>query len=221
MTSDLEQNIGDVFAQQARLVPDASVDAVRRARYVPRTIGLGSRPAMAGLLAALAVAAVAVAALETGATKAHRAVRAVPVAYVGSAPRLAVTALPAGFRKGPDVPVAVLPGEPARPGLLPEKTFVAGSGSAQQTIVVEEGTNGSGPVAKLLEFGAKHPSAVSTVSEGGNTMTIVDLAALDAGSSAVIYFPVGASTWALVGGSPGVTSAQLLTVAEGITSAGL
>lgn len=209
MTTDLEQDIRATLARRASLVPKSAVDHVRTAHYTPRRIGTRGVVAVSVALATIAAGA---AVLVAG-----KSAPAGAIAYVGSAPRLSVTALPAGYRPGPDIPVAVLPGQTPQPGLLPEKTFVAGSGSDQESIVVAEGTTGTGPVSKLLSFAARHPSVTSVETDGQRNITIVDLAAVNSGSSAVLYFNVGPSTWALVGGSPGVTIAELLAVANGLT----
>ena len=51
----------------------------------------------------------------------------------------------------------------------------------------------------------------------GREIKIVDLAAAGAGTGSLVYFPVGSSAWAMISGSSGLTKADLLLVAEGIT----
>jgi hypothetical protein len=217
--ADLEQDMRAAFDTRAREVPDASVAAVQNARYSPRTASLAPRAAVAGALVvggAAALTAGLVAAPSHTTTPARR-LRVAPLAYVGSAPRLTVTVLPDGFQPGPDIPIPVLAGQPPEPGALPDKTFVQGSGPTQQFIIIAEGLNGTGPVAKLLGVAHDHPAAVTTTTSDGRTMTLVDLAAAGAGSGSLVYFPVGSTAWAMISGSSDVSNADLLRVAEGIT----
>lgn len=217
--SDLEHEIRAALHRQASDVSESSVDAVRSARYAPRTTGFAPRAAAAGTLAVVGAAALAavLASQHSTTTKAQTVLKAVPIAYVGTAPRLTITALPDGFQPGPDIPISVVSGQPPEPGVLPDKTFVQGSGDSQQTIIIAEGENGEGPVSKLLDFAAANPSAVTKVTNDGRDMTVVDLAAAGAGTGSLLYFPVGNSAWAMISGSPDVTQADLLLVAEGIT----
>jgi len=219
VTLDLESGVRDALTGMADGVPLTSVTSVATYGYAPRTVGLAPKAVVAG---AVGIAAVSVVMLSSNrapmVSKSH--VSATPVAYVGSNPRLAVDVLPPGFAPGPDVPVPTLPGQPPQPGLLPSKTFVKGTGEDQESIIVAEGTNGVGPVRKLLAFGDEHPSLVRTVTESGQSMTVVDLAAIGAGSNAVVYFPVGSSSWALIGGTPNVPLSDLLAVAAAVSAEG-
>jgi hypothetical protein len=222
MTIDeIEQEVRQALMWQAAKVPDEAADPFRGRRYPVRH--RHPRRVMAVAVAGAAIAACAAVYLtgagpsRPGSTQAH--LRATPVAYVGKSPRLAVTHLPAGFKIGPDVPLPTLPGQPATTGELPARTFVSGAGAAEESIVLEEGTNGVGPVPKLLAFAAAHPDIASRQLVDGTTITIVDLPAAAAGSGYILYWPVSSTSWALLGSSPGVTLDQLLDVASGIISA--
>ena len=139
--SDLEDEIRVALRRRTSDVSEASVDAVRSARYAPRTTF--APRAAAGTLAVVGAASLAavLASQHPTTTKAQTVLKAVPIAYVGTAPRLTITALPDGFQPGPDIPIAVV-SQPDQPGVLPDKTFVQGSGSSQQTIIIAEGENG-------------------------------------------------------------------------------
>jgi hypothetical protein len=200
-------------------VTHTTVQAVADRRYAPRAVGLGPRAVVTGMVTVAAGTAIVLASTRAPGSSPTNA-PATPVAYVGSHPRLAVDVLPPGFAPGPDVPVSTLPGQPPQPGQLPSKTFVKGTGADEESIIVAEGTDGVGPVPKLLAFAQEHPSIVSSVTEDGQAMTVVNLAALDAGSNAVIYFPVGESSWALIGGSPNVPLSDLLAVAAAVSEDG-
>jgi hypothetical protein len=214
---DIEYEIQAALDRRASEVPARSVEAVSQARYAPRRTRLAPRVAIAVAIAgAAALAAVFVLQASPRNTPRTR-LHATPLAYVGTAPPLRVTVLPDGFQPGPDIPIPVVAGRPPQPGVLPDKTFVQGSGPTQQFIIIAEGINGTGPVAKLLDFAAAHPEAVTTTTSDGRTMKLVDLAAAGAGSGALIYFPVGSSAWAMISGSSDVSNADLLRVAEGIT----
>lgn len=215
--SELEHEIRAALHRRASDVSEASVDAVRSARYAPRTTF--APRAAAGTLAVVGAAALAavLASQHSTTTKAQTVLKAEPLAYVGTAPRLTITALPDGFQPGPDIPIPVVSGNPAQPGVLPDKTFVQGSGASEQTIIIAEGENGEGPVSKLLDFATANPSAVTNVTSEGREIKLVDLAAAGAGNGSLAYFPVGSSAWAMISGSSGLTRADLLLVAEGIT----
>ena len=214
---DIAHEIRAALDRRASEVPESSVETVRRARYAPRTARFAPRVAAAGVVAIAGAATLAAVFVlqpspkTTPRTRLHVA----PLAYVGTAPPLRVTVLPDGFQPGTDIPIPVVAGQPPQPGVLPDKTFV--QGSDQQFIIIAEGINGTGPVAKLLDFAAAHPEAVTTTTSDGRTMKLVDLAAAGAGDGALIYFPVGSSAWAMISGSSGLSHADLLRVAEGIT----
>lgn len=216
---DITDEIRAALDRRASEVPASSVEAVRHAHYAPRTAGFAPRVAAAGVVAIAGAATLAaVFALQPSPKTTPRPrLHVTPLAYVGTAPPLRVTVLPDGFQPGPDIPIPVVAGQPPQPGVLPDKTFVQGSGPAQQFIIIAEGINGTGPVAKLLDFAAAHPEAVTTTTSDGRTMKLVDLAAAGAGSGALIYFPVGSSAWAMITGSSGLSHADLLRVADGIT----
>jgi len=217
--SEIEDEIRAALERRAGEVPEPSVEAVRHARYAPRTTAFAPRVALAGAVAIAGAATLAAVLVLQPSSKITPRTRlhVTPLAYVGTAPPLAVTVVPDGFQPGPDIPVPVVAGRPSPAGVLPDKTFVQGSGPTQQFIIVAEGINGTGPVAKLLAFADAHPEAVATTTSGGRTMKLVALAAAGAGSGALIYFPVGNSAWAMISGSSGVSNADLLGVAEGIT----
>jgi hypothetical protein len=59
---------------------------------------------------------------------------------------------------------------------------------------------------------------VSVTESSGRQMTILDLAAAGVGTGTLVYFDVDGSTWALVSGSPGVSVAALLSVADSIVT---
>jgi hypothetical protein len=215
---DIEYEIRAALELRASEVPEPSVEAVRHARYAPRT-GFARRVAAGAVVAIAGAAALAAVVVQQPSPKTGPRTRlhVTPLAYVGTAPKLRVTVLPAGFRPGPDIPIPVVAGRPPQPGVLPDKTFVRGSGPARKFIIIAEGINGAGPVAKLLDFAAAHPEAVTTTTGDGRTMKLVDLAAAGAGSGALVYFPVGTSAWAMISSGPGVSDADLFRVAEGIT----
>jgi hypothetical protein len=217
MVSDLEHEVSAALHWRASDVPESSVNAVRSVHYRPRKTGFAPRVAAVGALTLVGAAALAAVlfAQHPARTNPQARIKAVPLAYVGTAPRLTVTALPSGFQPGPAIPIPVVSGQPAQPGVLPDKTFVRGSGSSQQSIIIAEGESGEGPVSKLLNFAAANPSAVTKVGNSGRQLTIVDLAAAGAGSGSLIYFSVGSSAWAMISGNS--TQADLLLVAEGIT----
>ena len=214
---NIEFEIRAALDRRASEVPESSVETVRHAHYAPRTARFAPRVAAAGVVAiagAATIAAVFVLQPSPKTTPRPR-LHVAPLAYVGTAPPLRITVLPDGFQPGPDIPLPVVAGQPPQPGVLPDKTFVQGSG--QQFIIIAEGINGTGPVAKLLDFAAAHPEAVTTTTSDGRTMKLVDLAAAGTGDGALIYFPVGSSAWAMISGSSGLSHADLLRVAEGIT----
>jgi hypothetical protein len=222
MTTDqLEQDVRLALGRQAARVPDHAADRIANLRYPVRRGHPGrvfaAAAATAGIAACGAVYVTGGTGSPRGSAPAAR-LHATPIAYVGTSPRLAVTRLPAGFKPGPDIPLPTLPGQPAPKGRLPARTFVSGTGAAQESIVLEEGTDGAGPVPKLLAFAAAHPAITSQQAVNGTTITIVDLPAAGAGSGYVLYWPVSSTSWALLGSSPGVTLDQLLTVVAGITS---
>lgn len=218
--SGIEDDIRAALEQRASEVSESSVDVVRRARYAPRTSGLRRRMTVAAAVALVAVAAALAAVFfSRPSTPTGPRLHVTPLAYVGTAPRLTVTVLPAGFQPGPDIPIPVVSGQPPQPGVLPDKTFVQGSGSAEQ-IIIAEGIDGTGPVSKLLDFAAANPAAVTNVTSDGRALKVVDLAAAGAGSGELVYFPVGGSAWAMISATSGVTQAEVLSVAEGITYPG-
>jgi hypothetical protein len=224
MTPLLEQDIRAALAYRADLVPDDSVDLVRRAHYAPRRFGFGRQAAVAGAfaLAVVVAGAAAAATIASPGTSHHppAATQAVTVAYVGSHPRLAVSVLPAGFRASPNVPIPGLGDQTSGTGRLPQKTFVRLIGSVQENIGVAEGPDSDGAVAKLLSIATRDPAAASQQTIGQQTYTIIDLEAAGAGTGEIVYFPVGPSTWAFVSGGPEVTTSELLAVAVGLKSAG-
>jgi hypothetical protein len=219
---DIGYEIRAALDRRAKDVPERSVEAVRRARYAPRTRRYAPRVAAVGVVAiagAATLAAVLVLQPSPKTTTRPR-LHVTPLAYVGTTPPLTVTWLPEGFHPGPDIPVPVVAGQPPDPGVLPDKTFVQGAGPTEQFIIIAEGQNGEGPVAKLLGVADAHPEAVTTTTSDGRTMKLVDLATAGAGSGSLIYFPVGSSAWAMISGSAGLSNADLLRVAEGITYSG-
>jgi hypothetical protein len=215
---NVEYEIRAALDRRASDVPESSVDTVRHAGYAPRTRFAPRLPAVGVVAVAGAAILATVFVLQPSPKTATRPrVHVTPLAYVGTTPPLTVTWLPGGFQPGPDIPVPVVAGQPPQPGVLPDKTFVQGSGPDQQFIIIAEGQNGEGPVAKLLDFADAHPEAVTTTTSDGRTMKLVDLAAAEAGTGSLIYFPVGSSSWAMISGSSGLSNADLLHVAEGIT----
>ena len=216
----IENDLRLALAERAACVPDDSADRLRRLHYpipaAPR------RPVLAISAGAAAVAAgiaVYTAGAATHSTTPARPIqlRTTPLAYVGTDPRLAVTRLPAGFKVGPTIPWPTLPGKPAPRGALPGRSFVSASGDS---ILLAEGMDGDGPVAKLLAFASGHPDVTTLMTVAGTRVTVVDLAAADVGAGYVLYWPVNASSWALLSGSAGVSLDQLMTVAAGIITAG-
>ena len=221
-TDEIEQDVRLAFMWRAAQVPDEAADRFRGMRYPVRHRHPGRLFAATAATAAIAsCAAVYLSGAvhsRPGSTQAVH-LHATPVAYVGTSPRLAVTRLPAGFNLGPDIPLPTLPGQPATTGELPARTFVSGAGATEESIILEEGANGVGPVPKLLAFATAHPDISSRQLVNGTTITIVDLPAANAGSGYILYWPVSSTSWALLGSSLGVTLDQLLTVAKGIITA--
>src|ERR1700751_337612 len=104
-TSGIEDDIRAALEQRAGEVSESSVEVVRRARYAPRTSGLRRRVAVAAAGALVGVrAALAAAFFPRPSTQTGPRLHLTPLAYVGTAPRLTVTVLPAGFQPGPDIP---------------------------------------------------------------------------------------------------------------------
>jgi hypothetical protein len=225
-TTELEHDIRAALVRRSAAVPQDVVDNVCDAHYRVSTVHSGRRLVMAMAVAALVVGGSLSATLWRSPVSSEQTspsakwINVVPLAYVGHAPRLEVARLPIGFRPGPDTAMPNLLGRLAANVDLPERTFHAGAGATSSDIVVAEGTDGEGPVPKILSFATSHPAATSEQTIDGDTLTMVDLASVGAGAGYLVYFPVSATTWALIGGGVGVTIDQLVTVAGGIVNAG-
>ena len=205
MTTDLELSVRWALDDRAGRVPAATVASVRSAGYAPRSAHLGRRSLAGVLILALGgAAAIAV----TGTHAPHPA--AVAIAYVGERPRLAVTAMPAGFHESSRVLASRLDAG------LPSRTFVRTGGSAAGDIGVAEGVKSDGAMTKLASIATQSPSATTVTAVGQRTITIIDLGAAGAGTGYVAYFWISDTTWAMVSGTPDVSIAQLVDVAGGV-----
>ncbi|MGH9131062.1 MAG: hypothetical protein ACRDWV_05175 [Acidimicrobiales bacterium] len=192
------------FQERIEGLPHGAGDSLRQAsypvvghRYPWKVPAVGALAAMAGLGAYLGV--------SSGApTSAPRPLHTETVAFVGSSPTLAVTALPPGFSLSSSSQLS----GPSSWFTGSNYTARSFSNAAGQVINVQEIVGGSA-TPKAVGLASAYPQAVTHVSVAGKDGMLLDLASINNTQGYYLYWQVSPDSFAAVA-APSASQAELV-----------